>query len=150
MRITMLWTFTLGKVQKKLEKIKEIGRQVKNLRNLGFLAAPAGIFHFGVNKSISQHLEKILGKGIEQEKRVTSRLFPHILIKAAPTPYLPQVPPRSSKSLLDIGQRSTQLCLHGEIHLQQSRKSDFSAAQSPVSPICEGVDRAKAAAATGR
>lgn len=27
MRITMLWTFTLGKVQKKLEKIKEISQQ---------------------------------------------------------------------------------------------------------------------------
>lgn len=67
----MLWTFTLGKVQKKLKKIKGIGQQEKNLRNLGGgegLAGPAGIFHFGVNKTISQHLEKISGKGIEQEK----------------------------------------------------------------------------------
>lgn len=96
MRITMLWTFTLGKVQKKLEKIKEIHQQVKNLRNLGggFLAAPAGIFHFGVNKTISQHLERISDKGIGQEKRVLSRLIPQILIKAAPSP---QPPPGISK-----------------------------------------------------
>lgn len=43
------------------EKPEEFGGRVG-------LAAPAGIFHFGVNKTISQHLEKISGKGIEQEK----------------------------------------------------------------------------------
>lgn len=91
----MLWTFTLGKVQKKLEKIKEIGRQVKNLRNLGvFLAAPAGIFHFGVNKSISQHLEKILGQGTEQEKRATCRLFPPRFNQSSSNPV---PPPGASK-----------------------------------------------------
>lgn len=40
----MLWTFTLGKVQKKLEKIKEIGRQVKNLRNLGVFGSSCWYF----------------------------------------------------------------------------------------------------------
>lgn len=63
----MLCTFTLGKVQKKLEKIKENWSASEKLEEFGgFLAAPAGIFHFGVNKTTSQHLEKIPAKGIEQ------------------------------------------------------------------------------------
>lgn len=68
------------------EKLEESGG--------GFLAAPAGIFHFGVNKTISQHLERISDKGIGQEKRVLSRLISQILIKAAPSP---QPPPGISK-----------------------------------------------------
>lgn len=35
MRITMLWTFTLGKVQKKLEKIKEISQRGGKLEEFG-------------------------------------------------------------------------------------------------------------------
>lgn len=68
------------------------------------------------------------------------QLIPQILIKAAPTPLPPQVAPRSSKSLLHIGQGSTQLCLHGEVHLQQSGKNPISAQPpSPFHPVSEGA-----------
>lgn len=68
------------------------------------------------------------------------QLIPQILIKAAPTPLPPQVAPRSSKSLLHIGQGSTQLCLHGEVHLQQSGKNPISAQPpSPFPPVSEGA-----------
>lgn len=65
-----------------------------------------------------------------------SRLISQILIKAVPTLSLPQVSAKSSKSLLHIGQGSTQLCLHGEIHLQQSGKNQISVQSNhPSTPL---------------
>lgn len=63
----MLWTFTLGKVQKKLEKIKEIGQQVRNLRNLGgFWQFLLVFFTLVLTKPSHSTLRKFLAKGIEQ------------------------------------------------------------------------------------